>query len=205
MFCFIPSGKRVLTLVFGALFAVVSHAQSSFWTDVSNSRPDAPTVEVKTYRTWQLDVEQIESWLNQAPVGKAFEARSSGLILDFPMPDGSLERFKVVYSPIMAKDLAVRFPEIKVYAGQGVDHPEATVRFDLTPQGFHAMILAEGQTIYIDPYHPGERNTVISYTRSAFYATTSKQSEGCMALELPESRPKVTEESIGGKPVKTMG
>ena len=205
MIRFIPQAKRTMSLALAAFVAVVSHAQSSFWTNVGVSRSDAPTVEVNEYATWQLDAERLEAWLNQAPEGKAFEARNSSLILDLPMPDGSLERFKVVNSPVMTPELAARFPEIQVYAGQGVDHPETTVRFDVTPQGFHAMILAEGETVYIDPYHPGERNTVISYTRSAFYASTSKQAEGCMALEVPSAKPNIMDAHPGGKPVKTMG
>ena len=206
MFRFIPNAKRGISLVCAALMGVVSHAQSSFWTEGGFSRSDAPTVEVTEYATWQLDVERLEGWLAQAPQGKAFEARNSSLILDLPMPDGSLERFAVVNSPIMAPELAQRFPEIQVYAGQGVDHPEATVRFDVTPQGFHAMILGEGETVYIDPYHPGERTTVICYTRSAFYASTSKQPEGCMALDVPADKPSdVMDAHPGGKQVKTMG
>ena len=122
------------------------------------------------------------------------------------MPDGTMEEFTVVNSPIMAPALARKFPEIQVFAGQGVTHPEFTVRFDLTPQGFHAMILAEGETVYIDPYRPNDRETVIVYTRSDFYASTSKQMSGCMALEVPGSKPStVTKDVDGGKQVKTMG
>ena len=84
----------------------------------------------------------------------------------------------------MAPALARKFPEIQVFAGQGVTHPEMTVRFDLTSQGFHAMILAEGESVYIDPYHPNERETVIVYLRSDFYRGTSKQRSGCMALDV---------------------
>ena len=69
------------------------------------SRSDAPTVEVTEYATWQLDVKWLEGWLAQAPQGKAFEARNSSFIVDLPMPDGSLERFTVVNSPIMAPSL----------------------------------------------------------------------------------------------------
>ena len=128
-------------------------------------RADAPTVEVSGFDSWQLDVEELERWLARVPVGKAYEARSSPWVLELPMPDGHTESFTVVNSPIMAPELAARFPEIQVYAGQGVESPGATVRFDLTPQGFHAMVMKEGETVFIDPYHPGERGSVICYTR----------------------------------------
>ena len=122
------------------------------------------------FRAFQVDVASLESWLSEVPTGKAFEATRSSWILELPMPDGEMEHFSVLNSPLMAPALAARYPEIQVFAGQGVDSPEATVRFDVTPQGFHAMILKEGETVYIDPYHPGVRDEVIVYTRSAFTA-----------------------------------
>ena len=180
-------------------------AQSSFWTPAA-SRAEAPTIEMGDHLTWQLDVQRLESWLQKAPVGPASEARSSEVLLELPMPDGTFERFRVVNSPIMAPELAAKFPEIQVFAGQGVDSPEASVRFDLTPQGFHAMVLAEGETVYIDPYHPGERETVVVYTRSSFYGATTKHAEGCLALEVPGSKASTSDAFPGGgKEVKTMG
>ena len=156
----------------------LSIAQASFWSTPRNTRTDAPTTEVTEFRAFQVDVASLESWLSEVPTGKAFEASRSSWILELPMPDGEMERFSVLNSPVMAPALAARYPEIQVFAGQGVDSPEATVRFDMTPQGFHAMILKEGETVYIDPYHPGIRDEVIVYTRTAFYRTTSKQGRG---------------------------
>ena len=156
----------------------LSFAQASFWSTPRSNRTEAPTTEVTAFRALQVDVASLEAWLSEVPTGKAFEATRSSWVLELPMPDGAMERFSVLNSPVMAPALAARFPEIQVFAGQGVDSPEATVRFDITPQGFHAMILKEGQTVYIDPYHPGVRDEVIVYTRSAFYRATSKQAEG---------------------------
>ena len=182
-------------------------AQSVFWSEVQISRSDAPTIEVAEFEPWALDVRNLEAYLAKAPDGKAFDAKASTFILDLPMPDGRLERFSVVNSPVMAPGLARRFPEIQVFSGQGIDSPEATVRFDLTPQGFHGMILGAGETVYIDPYHPGERDLAIAYTRSAFYRSTTKKAEGCQALEHDGYRPLMEEASPqkGKKEVKTMG
>ena len=200
------SPKRLAALSAIFLTSLTAFAQGSFWSENTGRRSDSPTIEVSQFKAYNLDVQSLEQWLSRAPQGAATEARNSSLTLTLPMPDGTMEEFTVVNSPIMAPALARKFPEIQVFAGQGVTHPEFTGRFDLTPQGFHAMILAEGETVYIDPYRPNDRETVIVYTRSDFYASTSKQMSGCMALEVPGSKPStVTKDVEGGKQVKMMG
>ena len=189
-----------------AICLISRDVKRSFWSEEVGHRSDSPTIEVSQFKTYNLDVQSLEQWLSHAPQGAATEARNSSLTLTLPMPDGNMEEFKVMNSPVMAPSLARKFPEIQVFAGQGVTHPEFTVRFDLTPQGFHAMILAEGETVYIDPYHANDRETVIVYTRSDFYGSTSKQLSGCMALDVPGSKPTTVTKAVdGGKQVKMMG
>ena len=189
------------------LLSGLSYGQSFFWSSPEISRLDAPTIGVDEFGIWTLDVDQLEEYLATVTVGHAFEAKTSEFILMLPMPEGHLERFSVVNSPIMAPELAKRFPAIQVYAAQGIDSPEKTVRFDVTPQGFHGMILGNGETVYIDPYHPGERELVIVYTRSAFYKSTSKKAQGCQALEHDDYKPFMhdADPQYGKKEVKTMG
>ncbi|GAB2775622.1 zinc-dependent metalloprotease family protein [Hymenobacter latericoloratus] len=55
----------------------------------------------------------------------------------------------------MAPELAARFPDIQTYAAQGIDDPTATARLDVSPSGFHALILAADKTVYIDPAEQG--------------------------------------------------
>ena len=197
---------RLTACLAGCMLSLFAFAQDSFWSEDKSNRSTSPAIDVVQFSTYNLDVKGMQQRLAMAPKGRANEARTSTLTLSLPMPDGTLETFTVVNSPVMAPELASKFPEIQVFAGQGVEHPEMSVRFDLTPQGFHAMILGEGETVYIDPYRPNERETVIVYTRSDFYATTSKKMKGCMALDAPGQKPQSVNKDIqGGKKVNMMG
>ncbi len=80
------------------------------------------TVPAFQYRSLQADRPALESLLATAPL--EFTA-SEGAPLQLPLPDGSFARFSVEESPIMAPELARRYPEIRTYLVRGIDQPTA--------------------------------------------------------------------------------
>ena len=104
------------------------------------------------YRTLTLNLVALQADLAQATV-----------VVTLPLPDGTFGRFAVSETAVMHPTLAAKFPDIKTYAGSGLDDATATVRLDVTPVGFHAMILSTGDTIYIDPYSRQDTLHYISY------------------------------------------
>ena len=96
--------------------------------------------------------------LNDAALGRALAAAQPeekggpGVVLSLPMPDGSFARYKVYATTVMAPELAKRYPEIRTYAGYGIEDPASWVRLDRTPGGFHAMIHTQNGSVYIDPF-----------------------------------------------------
>lgn len=179
---------RTIIFLFMAIFLSISlvarpvQAQSNgddgLWTDVVQSsvvaRSERPIIPQK-YRTVQLNLAAFQAQLAQAPHEDDSAARSTAALLTLPLPDGTFGRFRIVESPVMAPELAAQFPEIKTYAGQGIDDPTATVRFDWTPAGFHALVISTSGTVYIDPYQRNDTTTYISYYKRDFAAPTTKQ------------------------------
>ena len=85
-------------------------------------------------------------------------------MISLPMPDGSFQRFHIEESPVMDAELVAKYPEIKSYRGQGIDDETATVRFDWTPLGFHALVLfPDHAAVNIQPPDRRDLTTYVSY------------------------------------------
>ena len=131
-------------------------AQKSFFTDESDAaaKRNAGTrviVPLK-YRTLSMDFNSMKSFLLSLPSEKNVANRKAAPVLTLPMPDGRTASFNVWESSIQEPGLESLFPEIKTFLGQGIDDRYATIRFDITPRGFHAQVLSANGTFYIDPY-----------------------------------------------------
>jgi len=144
---------------------------------------------------YQLDLDQLQQLLDAAPMEFRPIAQMSQTLISLPMPDGSMQRFDIQESPIMEAALSERFPDIQTFNGRGVTDPSKSLRFDLTPAGFHAMILqADGPTIFIDPvYFKGDKRYYQVYYRSDFRSTVAKnfscQTETPMSKGQTNKRP----------------
>ncbi|XOV67311.1 MAG: reprolysin-like metallopeptidase [Fluviicola sp.] len=140
---------------------------------ITGTRYIVPT----SYRTVHLDETELELTLDQAPLEFTPQAQAKMVTIDLPLPDGTMETFRILNSPIMEEPLQSQFPDIRTFSGVSTSDPGKTVRFDHTPQGFHAMILVAGEsTIFIDPYSFGGGDTqhYIVYERANFVSSASK-------------------------------
>ncbi|OYT73363.1 MAG: hypothetical protein CFK52_02000 [Chloracidobacterium sp. CP2_5A] len=119
----------------------------------------------------ELDDAALRQRLSSIPLESACAARDSACILEVPTTDGKLARFPVVESPVLAPALAARFPSIKTYLGQGLDDPAQTMRFDVTPQGFHAVILGGADIAFtVLLVTPGETLYAVASLRAADFS-----------------------------------
>ncbi|WP_434663383.1 reprolysin-like metallopeptidase [Aeromonas sp. NJAU223] len=76
--------------------------------------------------------------------------------LTLPLPDGNEAVFTLQPYDLLPADLAAKYPDILTFKGQNKLSPTDTGRFDLGPQGFHAMFSHEGRMVFVDPLRNGE-------------------------------------------------
>ncbi len=151
--------------------ALVGGAQQSADTvwQLLSARPQTATAaradRIGQFALVRLDRAAFDGLMRQAPNEGAL--RSNGVVFSLPMPDGTFSRFRIAESPMLAPELAADFPEIKTYAGQGIDDPAATTRFGWTARGFHAIVLSTTGSVYVDPYAPGDLNFYVAARRDA--------------------------------------
>jgi hypothetical protein len=144
---------------------------SSYWNNISENNIKSPyerVIKPTKYKTFSLNIPNVVAVLRSAHLENEVTVNNSNVIISLPYPDGIFHNFRIMDSPIMEKDLADKFPEIKTYAGQDIDDPYTSVRFDLTPNGFHAMIFTLSDVIFIDPYAKGDNFYYISYFKKDF-------------------------------------
>ncbi|MDA1013905.1 MAG: M12 family metallo-peptidase [Planctomycetota bacterium] len=120
------------------------------------------SLQPERYAAFSLDTNALRAATSAAPLPSA-RGTDSSTVLNLPTPDGSFARFAVWESPVMSPALAAEFPEIKTYAGQGLDDAAAVLRFDITPAGFHAQVLSPAGNYYVDPQSHLGSDTYLTY------------------------------------------
>lgn len=112
----------------------------------------------------RVDRDALDALLAAAPAEDlARRLRDYGTVLVLPMPDGTLSRFAVADSPIMAPALAANYPWMRTFIVQGLDDTSMVGRVDLTQRGFHALVRTTRGAVFIDPYAGGATSHVVSY------------------------------------------
>ena len=85
-----------------------------------------PNVKPKKSTVFSLNPSSLENAIQNSPIERLdleVNLRPAPAIIMIPMPDGTQAAFQYVESSVMHPDLAVQFPEIITYIGQGIDDP----------------------------------------------------------------------------------
>ncbi len=121
------------------------------------------SINASSYRIITVDLQQLYTELESAPHRDGLKT-GVPLQIELPQPDGSIKRYQVMENSTLNPELSAQFPMIKTYDGYGIDNPGELAKFDLTPNGFHAMILSPGKSpVFIDPLQTGKTEFYIIY------------------------------------------
>ena len=167
------------------MFAQYDNDQLWTITQRAIKAPGAGENYIKAEKSTYLltDFYQLRAYLSTIPTEDAVRNNSAiPTKMELINPNGEKEEFLVVESPIMAPELAQRYPEIKTFNGQGITDPIATIRFDITPAGFHAQVLTSNGSWYIDPVYMHQTNVYMAYYKRDFIAASKHQLE-CLLIE----------------------
>jgi Metallo-peptidase family M12B Reprolysin-like len=117
------------------------------------------SAQLKSQALWQpaaregeytLSGTEMEQLLRQAPHERNRHRDDMTTAIELVGPDGSLQTFSVWQVPVMATGLARQFPAIATYAGISSDG-RSTLRCDLSPRGFRAMVMSPAGTWFVEP------------------------------------------------------
>ena len=156
------------------LMAMISFSgqTQSLWKDVAEESitvvESARQIKPKQFRALSLDIQGVKKKLSQATKWKPGQMPKNSLILSLPTPNKGMQHFKVVEASIFSEVLAAKYPEIKSYKGWGIEDPTATLRFDITPKGFHGMVISANGSWFIDPYSTADTKYYMSYDKKNF-------------------------------------
>ena len=136
------------------------------------------TVEAENALLYRINDARLDQILLDAPLEDLQFSRPSRTLISLPMPDGSLELFRIEESPIMAPGLGIRYPSIRDYRLAGVNNTALQGRLGRNGRYMHALILSPEGAVEINPSgdHP-------HYSSS--YGNASVEPFACGAFDEP--------------------
>lgn len=144
---------------------------------------------------FELEDGQMRDELLRAPMEGA-AGKGPAQVITLPLPGGQPVELSVWEAPIMAEELARKYPEIKTYkvTGNGI-----TGRIGYTYKGFHGILFTPGGSVYIDPIG-NQAGVYHAYYRKdfkEFYAWTKGHT--CLLEDDPSQAVNIPQAFRGGK------
>jgi len=199
--------SHTFLIALALLFSTAVFSQNKdtkFWSPVKETSvrvAGARQIVPQKFLTFSLNGSELKDKLFKAPLEKNMLLNQSPCIITLPLPNGTVQRFRVVESPVMAEELAAAFPDMKTFSVKGLDDPHAVGKLDWNEFGFHGMILTFNGDFFIDPYCVSNTSDYITYYTSDFIKDPSHRiNEGTLDLEEGQKKPGVPfKENTGAK------
>jgi subtilisin-like proprotein convertase family protein len=158
-------------LLFLCLLCGISFGQNKSWSSVTFTKNIKQNKHVnrqdfpENYVLFRANISDIFGQLQVA--GDFLNPNANFAIIDLPLSDGRIEKFKMYEASNFAPELQAQFPEIRAYKGIGIDNPTSQVSLSISPYGIETMIFHAGKaTDYMETF--SEDKTIFAvYARDA--------------------------------------
>ena len=158
--------KRLL-LSFSLLGLGFSASAQNFWVR-TKADSNTPVFEnkrnLKEVRAYKLDMPALLSVIRNAP--EKLSNVPSNIIVDFPTLNGSFESYRIFSHTNMDPALAARYPDIRAFVGESLNHPGNDIYFSTSELGIQTMELrADKSATFIEPYAK-DLSTYVLFSRA---------------------------------------
>lgn len=147
-----------------------SSIQAQAWNRIPIEEPTRDEMNpimrwVRTYDTAEVSYDELQRVLKNAPQQIFGLGDQPGVELVLPTSDGRMMRFNVWQNNVLGPQVQKQIPDQRLFTGQGIDEPSATVRFEIGYGNFRAMIDTVGGAYFIEPMKKKNDNTYFIYGR----------------------------------------
>ena len=204
---FIKLPLLVAMLVLSSLVSAIAQKNKSSWSEQSlSSFTDKFFLKSlpSDYRLYTIDFSLLKAELNKAVYQTSPNA--VGQIISLPLADGSIQRFSVFRSEVIADSLSGRFESIiRTFKAKGIDDPTAIATLDYTIWGFHGFIISSKGYMMIDPFSLGNKDNYICYDRKNTTVPRDFicETEGSLKKSIGQNRPNYSVQRSSGTSLRT--
>lgn len=149
--------KQLLLIAFSFCTATGFSQTEKAWTPATsqNVKANKNTQRLSfptEFKLMRLQPQTLQQQLQTAPQ-RNVSIRQTGVIISLPNIDGQLERFEMLEASNFTPELQAQFPNIRAYAGKGIDDKNAVVRLSIDPRGIQAMVFrTDKRNEFIESY-----------------------------------------------------
>lgn len=149
----------VVAIILGACSA--SKKATSLWKPVTaTDQTTAPDVLPSEFGLYQIDIDLLSTSLKGVGTNE-----ETGIIVQFPDPEGNVGSFKVWRSSVVSDALLEKYPNLRAYQGFNIAD-QSEIRMELPEAGLQIMVRTNGLTWFISPYD-AEQRLYMAYHKSA--------------------------------------
>ncbi len=147
------------------LFFFIPAQAQDYWVEKKKStitEPGRSNAKLPSkFLIFELKMNTLKNIVANSPI-RGNTNFKEGVIVYYPLANGSLKAFKVFEAPVFDTQLSARFPNIKSYAGQGIDDPSEIIRFSVSHHGFKGMLISANNGYeFIEPYTESGSNYMV--------------------------------------------